>query len=74
MIPALVRRTKMPSYRASSATLPGSISNAFLAVREAAVGGVPDQRLVALLQLLIEAAIEILDASKIACLTNSLVV
>ena len=48
----------MPSNRASSASLPGSISNAFLALlrpQVAAVGGVADQRLVALLQLPVEA-------------------
>ena len=59
MIFALVRKTKIPSKRASSASLPASISNEWAprdpTLRQIApIGGIADQRLVALLQLCIE--------------------
>jgi hypothetical protein len=50
----LVRSTNTPSKRASSASLPGSISKAgwfFVASQVAAVSGVADERLVALFKL-----------------------
>jgi hypothetical protein len=50
-MPALVRRTKMPSKRASSASLPASISNAL----PAPVGAVADQCLLAARKAALEA-------------------
>ena len=56
VIRALVRSTKMPSKRASSATFPGSTAKACLRGRaqKPPMRGVADQRLVAALELSIE--------------------